>query len=1194
MDLARQWALAVLMTVCSMLSAAVAQAQEPLQLTAQRGSYDLMSTAEVLVDRQGSLGIEDILQPANQRRFKKLAGKRRSQGYTRSVYWLRLRLQNQASGIPRWILEQEFANTHYMDLYLPAAGEKGYQVKKSGNLRPLQGRELRYRKTVFFVSLPDQQPRTFYVRIQSAAAVNLGLRLWAPQAFFEKVNAEAFWFGGFYGILLVLLGYNFFLYFVLREKSFLLFALLLGSTGLILLYYDGFAQLLTPSWMSFVNRIAVPFFFAATLYSLLGFNRQLFPLPGSAGSIHLVGRALRSAWLIGMVTSFLFSYRANVQVMIPLFVLTVAYCLVTMYLFQRSGKAVSRFAYFAWGLVLASMLGVVTVRLGWIDSSFVAEHGVRFGIVLFALFMSFGLAKQIEHARKEGSKISKTLRDTETQRSIALDAGNMGIWSWDIAENRVYWSVETEKIFGLAPGSFPQTFDAYKQYIHPQDSAMLQQRIEQALRSGNKYHVEHRIVRADGEQRWVAETGRVEYDKAGKPVGMIGVVQDITDRKQQQQAREKSEEKYQLLFEHAYDAIIILRDDVVVDCNLSTLKMFSVSPGQMLGLGPEKLSPARQPDGEPSAPRIQKILRGVADGGSRQLQWRFQRPDGSCFDAEINFSQVAIGDEKLVQAIVRDVTDRKRILDAIQHIAAGVCGETGKRFFEQMVLQLQKLFAASYVFIGLLDAAKHSVFTYSVCADGRIVDNISYSLDGTPSDQVVGKETCIFADSVRQKFPQDALLQQIHAESYIGTPLFDSRSRPIGLIAILDKKKLRETDHYYDTLHIFAARAAAEIERLQIHEQFVDIKQKLSLHVQNTPLGVIEWDTDFRVVEWNQAAEAIFGYSYAEAKGRRAMDLIVPESVVPVVSRVWQELLTRKGGERSSNQNVTKSGKLITCEWYNTPLVTSDGEVIGVASLVDDISERVEAQQQLKKNQVHLEELVEARTRELKEVNRELEAFSYSISHDLRAPLRSIDGFSRILLEDYKDVLDDTGRDYLQRVCHGSQHMADLIDDLLKLSRVNRTDLEIQDVNLSSLVEQSLDQLRDYEPDRKVDTVIEPGVQVQGDRKLLAIAVDNLVGNAWKYSSKTAESRIEFDVLQRDGEQVYMIRDNGVGFNMRYADRLFGAFQRLHTDKEFEGNGIGLATVARIIRRHGGRIWAEAEPGQGARFYFTLGQEHRV
>jgi two-component system, sensor histidine kinase and response regulator len=238
-------------------------------------------------------------------------------------------------------------------------------------------------------------------------------------------------------------------------------------------------------------------------------------------------------------------------------------------------------------------------------------------------------------------------------------------------------------------------------------------------------------------------------------------------------------------------------------------------------------------------------------------------------------------------------------------------------------------------------------------------------------------------------------------------------------------------------------------------------------------------------------------------------------------------------------------------------------------------------------------ELAETRAelvRDLEHKNRELESFSYAVSHDLRAPLRRIDSFSRAILESQADRLDESGRHYLDRVREASQQMSQLIDDVLYLSRVTRADLRDRDVDLSSLAQLILSRLQENEPARKVEVKIRPGVIVTGDGQLLRIALENLFENAWKFTSKQAESRIEFGVTQASGEPTYFVRDNGAGFDMTYADRLFGPFQRLHAHGEFPGSGIGLATVQRIIHRHGGRVWAEGLVGQGATFQFTLGR----
>ena len=243
-----------------------------------------------------------------------------------------------------------------------------------------------------------------------------------------------------------------------------------------------------------------------------------------------------------------------------------------------------------------------------------------------------------------------------------------------------------------------------------------------------------------------------------------------------------------------------------------------------------------------------------------------------------------------------------------------------------------------------------------------------------------------------------------------------------------------------------------------------------------------------------------------------------------------------------------------------------------------DITGRKQAEEELKRSNTELEAS-----------NKELEAFSYSVSHDLRAPLRSMEGFSNALLEDYADKLDDQGKQYLKYVQESSDLMGRLIDDLLKLSRVTRSEMKYERMNLSELAQKIFADLEKAEPYRRVGLSIPPDITANGDRNLLRLALENLFGNAWKFSSKVDSPRIEMGITESNGKRAYYVRDNGVGFDMSYADKLFKPFQRLHKASVFPGTGIGLATVQRIIRRHGGEVWAESKVGEGATFYFTLG-----
>ncbi len=286
----------------------------------------------------------------------------------------------------------------------------------------------------------------------------------------------------------------------------------------------------------------------------------------------------------------------------------------------------------------------------------------------------------------------------------------------------------------------------------------------------------------------------------------------------------------------------------------------------------------------------------------------------------------------------------------------------------------------------------------------------------------------------------------------------------------------------------------------------------------------------------------------------------------------------------------------------NSPVLGVDRRIEYIIHRVEDVTEFVRQKSQPAGNtaamRARMEQMeaeifqssqkVQAANQQLKAANQELEAFSYSVSHDLRAPLRSIDGFSQALLEDYADRFDDQGRHYLARVRAGTQRMGELIDDLLQLSRVTRAEIRRETVDLSALANSVVADLKRAEPPRRVDVVIQPGLQTEGDAKLLRIALVNLLSNAWKFTGHQPAARIELGVQDNGGERAFYVRDNGVGFDMAYAGKLFGAFQRLHAQGEFPGTGIGLATVQRIINRHGGRVWAEAAVNQGASFYFAL------
>jgi PAS domain S-box-containing protein len=341
-------------------------------------------------------------------------------------------------------------------------------------------------------------------------------------------------------------------------------------------------------------------------------------------------------------------------------------------------------------------------------------------------------------------------------------------------------------------------------------------------------------------------------------------------------------------------------------------------------------------------------------------------------------------------------------------------------------------------------------------------------------------------------------------------------------------------------------------------------------------------------VRTNRRLGEITGFSASELASKKLLDLIAEEDQ-PAAHRELDKIL--RGEQTSSSielRGLRKDGSVISVEISTSMAPAADGTPSRLFAVIQDVTERRRAEDEVRRLNAELDQRVQMRTAQLEATNKELEAFCYSVSHDLRAPLRNIVGFSQALLQDYGDKLDEQGKDYLQRAGAAGQRMTRLIEDLLHLSRVARSEMFRSKVNLSQIVQAVAAELRKGEPARSVHWKIASGVTAEGDPRLLRIAFENILGNAWKFTGKKEHPVIEFGQTRQDEERVFFVRDNGAGFEMAYAGKLFGVFQRLHPATDFPGTGIGLATVQRIINRHGGRIWAHAEPGQGATFYFTL------
>lgn len=357
--------------------------------------------------------------------------------------------------------------------------------------------------------------------------------------------------------------------------------------------------------------------------------------------------------------------------------------------------------------------------------------------------------------------------------------------------------------------------------------------------------------------------------------------------------------------------------------------------------------------------------------------------------------------------------------------------------------------------------------------------------------------------------------------------------------------------------------------------------------------ALIGLDKEGHILLINPAGEILLGTN-AESVSNKLWEQIIPvaeENDRDKLRKIIKSVASKHAASGAIDLDlivdtmITKSVELRACSTHKR------GSTLKVLLVIRDITERKKSESELAKYRDHLRELVQERTEELSRINQELNTYNYSVSHDLRSPLRAIDGFSLVLLEDHSAELDEQGQDYLQRIRSATKRMGELIDDLLMLSRISIDGLDKQRVDFSALAEKVVSVLREQNSNRELTVNIQNGISCYGDPRFLRILLENILGNAFKFSGEVEKVIIDVGQITKKGQSIFFVRDNGIGFDMAYSDELFNIFHRLHTDRHFEGTGIGMAIAERIVQRHNGHIWAEGKIAEGATFYFTLGDE---
>jgi PAS domain S-box-containing protein len=365
-------------------------------------------------------------------------------------------------------------------------------------------------------------------------------------------------------------------------------------------------------------------------------------------------------------------------------------------------------------------------------------------------------------------------------------------------------------------------------------------------------------------------------------------------------------------------------------------------------------------------------------------------------------------------------------------------------------------------------------------------------------------------------------------------------------------------------------------ERKRAVETIRQSERKLSLHLQQTMFAVIEWDPEFRVREWNPAATAIFGYSREEAMGRHVAELIIPRSITEEIGKVVSHLLAQSGGTYNTNENVTKDGRVIVCDWYNTPLIDERGTATGAISFALDITDRKQAADEIARY-----------SERLKRSNEELQRFAYVASHDLQEPLRTIASFLQLIEKRNRDLLDAESKEFISFAVSGASRLQIMINNLLEYSRLESRGNPFVRVESGDILRKVID---DFGPEVERSNAIitlDDLPALMADPGQLGRLFQNLVGNALKFQGEEPP-RIHVAVRREERNWVFSVHDDGIGIDPKYKDRIFVIFQRLHTMETYAGTGIGLSICKKIVERHGGRIWVESEPGKGSTFYFTI------
>jgi PAS domain S-box-containing protein len=798
------------------------------------------------------------------------------------------------------------------------------------------------------------------------------------------------------------------------------------------------------------------------------------------------------------------------------------------------------------------------------------------------------------------------LRESKERFELAVRGTTDGIWDWDIVHDRHFIAPQYKALLGYAEEDLPEPRQSFLQHLHPDDLERITRAVNEHLQHQVPFDAEYRLRCRGGDYKWFRGRGEAVWDHLGRPLRMAGSVSDITARKQAEAALRESEAKYRLLLETSTDAVLMVdEEERILFASRALTDILGYDVADVVGRQLELLRPERfREDRAMTVPRDVQGTRGA------HVETLGLHRDGREIPVEVSFSELQLEGRRIFAGFVRDISERKQ---------AEVELRQSERLFREIA-------DSSPAFIWMADTEGNYFYVNRPWLEftGRTLEQEAGTgwLEGIhQDDRDHFRRDYLDAFSARRAFRLEYRLRR-HDGQYRwlldqGVARFDEQGSFIGYLGscvdITQRVDANERIHRLSDMYAALSQVNDAIARAKsqqrLFERACQITARFGSFV-STWIGVVDQDrrnlrTAARSGELETQVPAVpLDPSAAPASPAASAVLHNRHEIHNDLGTSAADWALFQSPERVRSAAVfplRRSGQVIGVfvagaareRFFDREIVNLLLDLVNNLSFaLDNLAAEVRRQkteEEIRELNATLEQRVAERTLSLEAANRELEAFSYSVSHDLRAPLRGISGFSDILTEKYAARLDDEGRSHLQRVKNASQRMSRLIDGMLALARISRAELRERRCDVTALAEEIVAELRHHDPERRVEAVIAPDLVANADPVLLRSVLENLLGNAWKFSGGRDDARIEVGVAERAGQRAFFVRDNGAGFNMAYADKLFAPFQRLHTEQEFSGTGIGLATVQRIVHRHKGRIWCEAEEGHGASFYFTLG-----